>query len=266
MSYTSRLFTLVLSLGIALLGNSFSQAAILLTEPFNYSNGGIVANSGGNWTNLSGTGTLQQVSSNTLAGLVHGAGSREDITRIFNTPNITTGTVYASFSFTVNTAPTAGSDYFFALNGTLDSNFRGRVFLAAPATAGTGRFRLGLENDTATTSLFTPDFVNSSTYYALLSVNAATNLSSLWVGTDLQAFDNSFPTISDLVAPVTIAGVGRATFRQGGSITVANSMSFDNLVVATRFSEIVPEPSTFVLAGVVGCGLLLSYRRRRLLA
>lgn len=246
-----------------------AHATILLTEPFSYADGALTAGnaganvSGGNWTLLSGTTTPLTISGGQLVGLSHGSGSREDAARAFSATDITTGTVFASFTLTVATAPTAGSDYFFALHPLANTNFRGRIFLAAPAVAGS-TFRLGLENDSAPATVFTPD-LSTGTYSVLLSVNAATNLSSLWVGADLSSFVEGAPTISDTVAPTTVNGVARVALRQGTGITVANSVSVDDIRVADSFSDAtspVPEPSS-LLCTLGGVGILCGFRRLR---
>jgi hypothetical protein len=254
------------NLCIALLGLcSSGYAAVLISDDFSYTNGGLVANSGGNWTNLSGTGTFLQVSSGEVAGLAHGSGSREDATRIFSAPAVSSGSVYSSFSFTVNTAPTAGTDYFFAVHGLADSNFRGRVFLTVPTTAG---FRLGISNATATAS-FTGDLIVGTTYYAVVRASSTTGTNAaLWIGTSLSsiaALTESSPTATAADA-FTANSLGRAVLRQGGSITVGNSLDFDNLVIGTSFADVapVPEPSSYasIFGGVALAGVLAVRRRR----
>jgi hypothetical protein len=61
---------------LAMAAGCISQSAfstVLLDEPFDYRNGAIVDNSGGNWTNF---GVLAQpiaVTNNVIAGLAHGS-------------------------------------------------------------------------------------------------------------------------------------------------------------------------------------------------
>ena len=60
-----------------------AAASILLDEPFNYSDGSLLANSGGNWTAVSGSALPLTVMNNAIVGLSHGPGtpSREDLGR-----------------------------------------------------------------------------------------------------------------------------------------------------------------------------------------
>src|SRR5687767_8413600 len=80
-------------------------ATVLLDEPFNYPDGGLLANSGGNWTTFAGASQPLTVMNNAVVGLSHGTGvpSREDLARAFAVADVTSGELYLSFSFTVNT-------------------------------------------------------------------------------------------------------------------------------------------------------------------
>ena len=249
-----------------------SSATVLLTENFGYSNGGLVANSGGNWTNLSGTGTFLQVTNGEVAGIAHGSGSREDAVRVFTASPIGTE-VYASFNFTVTTAPTAVQDYFFAFTDDL-SNFRGRVFLAAPSAANANEFRIGISNVTTTAAniVFSNNLLINTTYSIIVRGGAdAVINSAVWVGTNASAFDSATPSItaSDAYGLETLS---RVAIRQGNTITTANSLNFDNLVVGTTFSDVsvaildpnngaIPEPSSY--AAIFGVFALAGAALRR---
>lgn len=245
------------SLLLAVAGSTAS-AAIFLEEPFAYADGALTTVSGGTWSVLSGSGNPLTVTSGQVTGLSHGAGSREDNTRVFSGTDVATGDVYAAFTLQVTTAPTANMDYFLGLHGNTNSNFRGRVFLSSPSVSG---FRLGLENDSGTTTVLTSDLTAGTPYSVLLRVNAATNLSDLWVGTNAASFSASSPTISDTVAPSSVAALGRIVLRQGSAITAANAVNIDNLRVTDTFAEAIPEPTTglLVLSGVAS---VLGLRRR----
>ncbi len=260
----NKLLTFGTALALIFVGASPTIGQILLNETFSYPNGGLVAGSSGNWTNLSGTGTLLQVSDSQLTGLVHGSGSREDATRVFTNTAVTSGAVFSSFSFTVTTAPTAGQDYFFALHGSADTNYRGRLFLASPASASSGEYRLGISNATSTAA-FTGNLTQGQTYYAVVKTSAvATGNSALWVGTSLSSLLESSPTAtaSDVFTSQALA---RVVLRQGTGISVANGLNFDNLTIGTTFADVtaVPEPSSFaVLAGLAAlAGVSMSRRR-----
>jgi hypothetical protein len=257
--------TLVLGV-IGLVSSLTASATVLLTESFTYTNGGLVANSGGNWTNLSGTGTFLQVSGGEVSGIVHGSGSREDAVRIFTgTPLTTQG--FASFEFTVTTAPTAVQDYFFTFTYEA-SNFRGRVFIAAPSSPDSSAFRIGISNVTTTAAniVFSSNLTINTTYSIVVRAGANGVINSaLWVGTDATAFLPGAPTITatDVYGVETLS---RVVIRQGGTVTTANSANFDSLLVGTGFSDVapLPEPSAFAaLAGVGALGLVGLRRRRR---
>ena len=256
----------LLSVASALAIVSSASASVLLSDAFSYTNGGLVAQSGGNWTNLSGSGTFLQVAEGEVAGIAHGSGSREDATRVFATTAIATGNnVFSSFSFTVNTAPTAGSDYFFAVHDAAASNFRGRVFLSAPSSSG---FRIGISNS-LNTPVFTSDLVTGQTYFAVVRHSNTTGVNSaLWIGSSLSAISSvgaSSPTITASDTLGTLIAFSRVALRQGNSITVANSLDFDNLVIGNTFADVapIPEPSTYaaILGGVALLGV--AARRRR---
>ncbi len=257
------------------LANS-AAATVLMDEPFNYSNGGLVANSSGVWTAFSGGSTFVQVNNGAVVGLSHGSGSpsREDVVRDFNPAipaNVASGNIYLGFSFTVTTAPTAASAFFAGLAPTGNvTELRGLIFLEAPATPSTGGFRLGLENDGITASSHTGLLAANTPYYALLGIDAATNLSRLWVGTNKNTFVESAPTLVDSVAVDLVASLGRVFLRQASSITVPNAMTVDNVTVATTFSDIVtaiPESPASLLCGLAlamsSAGLAAASRRRR---
>ncbi len=258
---------LIATIGMAL-SVSTSEGTVYLNEQFAYSDGNLTALggganvSGGNWTTLSGTGTPLVVNSQQIAGLAHGGGSREDATRIFNATNITTGSVYAGLFFTVTTAPTGGTDYFFALHGIGDSNFRSRSFLSGPATAGAGRFRIGLDGD-ATAPVFSSDLIANTLYALIIGYDNATGAASMWVG-DANTFTFASPTLTDTSAVAT--GLARVVLRQGATMTLANSINIDSVVVTSTFAEAlasIPEPSAYLfgaLATMLGGGAAFGRR------
>jgi hypothetical protein len=245
---------------------SHSYATVFLDEPFNYSDGQLTglgggANvSGGNWTTLSGTGNPLQVLSGSITGLSHGAGSREDVTRVFSNPNISTGDVFAAFTIDVTTAPTGSTGEFFAaLHSNSNSTFRGRVFIYPPSIADAGKFRLGLENDGASTSILSSDLDINQTYSVLLRLQMSDNTSALWINTDFSQMEASSPTLLDTTAPV-LQSVGRFTLRQD-NLSASNALNFDNLRITDTFGEAIPEPATFWM-GCCGAASLLFMRRR----
>lgn len=252
------------SLAVLGLAASHLSADVLLTETFSYPDGALIAGSSENWTFLSGTASPLQVVGGVVTGLAHGSGSREDAARIFSATPITVGSVYVKFDLTVTTAPTAGQDYFMGVSGLTDTNYRGRVFIAAPAVAASGAFRLGISNGTSTVA-FTSDLTVGS-YDVVVAVTSGTTGSALWVGSDAVNFIEG-TTSATATDTTTAQGLARIALRQGSAITVANGVNIDNIIVATTFADVagtpIPEPSA--AAGLAGLAALagVAVRRRR---
>lgn len=238
-----------------------SPAAPLITEGFDYPDGGITAGSGGTWANTSGTGTFVQIQNGQVANLTAGSGSREDVNRSFGT-SLTGGLVFAGFDLSISTPPAqgAGGDYFLHFTDSNASNFRGRVFVFGPAQAG-GTFRLGLENDSASTAILSGDLAANATHRIIVGYDLDTKTSRLWV----NSTDPANPTLSDTTAATSSANLGRIGLRQGGAATYSG-LSVDNLIVAAAFADTtsfapIPEPSAAVLLSL-GAGLFALRRRR----
>ncbi len=252
------------SLAVLGLAASHLSANVLLTENFSYADGGLVAGSSSNWTLLSGSTTPLQVVGGVVTGMTHGSGSREDAARVFSATPITVGNVYVKFDLTVTTAPTAGQEYFMAVSGLADTNYRGRVFIAAPAVAAPGAFRLGISNSTSTVA-FTSDLMVGS-YDVVFAATSGTTGSALWVGADAVNFIEG-TTSATAIDTTTAQSLARVALRQGTGITVANGVNVDNLIVATTFADVagtpIPEPSA--AAGLAGLAALagVAMRRRR---
>ena len=128
-----------LALGLASLALSAPvSATVLVSEGFPYANGGLVANSGGNWTNHSGAGTdITMVSGRAVCDMA----SAPDDNRTFTAQTATTP-IYTCFEVTV---PDPGGIpklvYFEHLKDSGTINFLTRVYVApldfvAPADSG----------------------------------------------------------------------------------------------------------------------------------
>jgi hypothetical protein len=207
------------------------------------------------------------VDNGAVAGLEHGSGlAREDVAREFAGADISSGSLYLSFSFTVTSAPTAGSEYFIGLIPEGAFEPRGAVYLSAPATAGTGRFRLGLDQDGFTggqpPSSLSNDLHAGTKYEALVRVDLASDTSSLWVGADINDFSEAAPTLTASGSVTTIPGLARIFLRQANQISAANSMTIDEIKVANAFSDLVvsavPEASSLAFGAVVAGAAVVS--------
>jgi hypothetical protein len=254
-------------LAVVLAGSA--RASVLLDEPFNYNNGGLVSKSAGNWTAYASPGLNAVQVSNGAATVVHNKNAdSEDVARSFASSDITTGSLFLSFTFKVNTAPTTGSDNFLGIlpAGTF-AEPRGRVILSGPGTAGAGRFRIGLSNIGGAATVSSGDLTAGTQYVALLAVDAATNLSRMWVGTDMSAFTANAPLLSDPTPVPAPVGLASVFLRQGKAIALPNSMSIDNIRVGTAFSDFVttavPEASSFLILGAMGAAVGVGRAARR---
>lgn len=227
-------------------------AGVLVTENFDYADGDLTGNPA--WTAHSGGGGSPiQVSSST-AVLSHGSGSREDINTTF--PAISTGTLSAMFSLTVNDdATVSGSDFeYFAHFGTgggaAMSNFAARMDVVAPTNSVDFNFSLGIASESGTAEIvYDSDFTFGDQLTILLDYDLDTGLSSLTV--------NGGTTITTANAGSTGVSLTAFGLRQSNS-SPDETITIDNLVISD--STMVPEPSTAILGSFALLGLL---RRRR---
>lgn len=232
-----------------------TSANLIWTEDFTYPDGALT-NVSSLWTTHSGTANPILISGNMVAGMSAGGGSREDSNRLLDT-TYSTGLLFAGFDLTLSITP-VGSAYFLHFKDATTSGFRARVFLSEPTATG---FRLGLENDggdNAAALPVTSDLEVGSTYRVILGYDTAAGTSRLWVNN----LSESSPTLEDTTAasPLTITALA---LRQGGSATATyTGLDIDNLIVATDFVSVVPEPSTYAL-GLLGLATLFFLRRRK---
>ena len=132
-------------LGLAVLSAS-SQAALVLSDTFSYSNGAIVIASAPKWKTYSGTANQLDVA----AGRAHFSSSESEDVEAVLTPSFSPGgTLYFSFILNLSTLPsTSAGSYVAALKdvGTIAApNFRARVFVTRNG-AGSGKYRVGVAN------------------------------------------------------------------------------------------------------------------------
>lgn len=219
-----------------------TNAAIILTDDFSYSDGNLVDS--GNWSNHSGTGSLVQVLSGEVI-LAQGGGSREDVNRSLGV-TMSAGDIFRyEFDVTV-TGTVAASNVYFAHFKDSGTGFNARAFVAAPVDG--GDFTFGIADTTGTPdATFTSDFSYGTTYRLFGEYNFDTGLSALWIN------DPSTKIFSEN------ADVGQAmeafAFRQAGGNT---GMVIDNLVITA-----VPEPGSFAVLGIItASGVAARFRRR----
>jgi len=235
-----------LALGLTSLALSAPvSATVLLSEGFPYANGGLVANSGGNWTNHSGTGTDIMLSSSRA---VCDMAAAPDDNRTFTAQSATTP-IYTCFEATV---PDPGGIpklvYFEHLKDSGTTNFFTRVYVApldftAPADSG-WTFALSHAGTSATVGVVrwsSTSLVYGKNYHIVTKYDPATTSSKMWV----DPVDESSTSVTQVgtTAPVMSAVALRqsstaATVPVGTPTGSVNwTVSVDNIGIGTTFSD-----------------------------
>ncbi|MEP6663364.1 MAG: immunoglobulin domain-containing protein, partial [Verrucomicrobiota bacterium] len=205
------------------------RAQVILNEPFSYPDGSIITNSGGVWSNHSGTIGQTLVSGGKLL-LTQSAS--EDINAA--TPGIGT-IVYASFKVNFSQVPSTNGDYFAHFKDNTTTGFRGRVFATATNSL-PGTFRLGIAAAAGTPNQILPrDLTTNTEYLVVFSYDTANFFGTLWVN-PVSETDTSVAT-SDATTNLVLTTFA---FRQSAGI---GSMSIDDLKVGNSFADVVSGPS-----------------------
>jgi hypothetical protein len=225
----------LLTLGLVAASFATATAGSLLTESFTYPDGGLVANSGGNWTTHSGAGTDIALTSGTILGSTANA---PDDNRLFG-PRTATDKTYACFRVRIpqTAAAITAANYFahFMVNTT---TFRSKVFIAPSGSSFT--FGLTVTANASGTPALIPaanmwgTALNFDQWYTVaISYDAATGTSEMWVDPSSEAS----PKVT-----VTEAGTGGGAltafgFRQSAVTGAAFTFNADDLSVGTTFSD-----------------------------
>jgi hypothetical protein len=217
----------------------------LVTETFNYTVGGLVLGSSGNWSSNSGiAGTLVTTTGSLTYSTYYPGnignkvaivnGSSEDAITSFTSQSGTGLKVYASFLINV-TAATASGDYFIHfLSGT--ASFKSRVFIKS---SGTG-FDLGIDGDGSSPTYVAPTtaYVFNTTYLVVIAYtfNAGANddIVSLWVNPDISTTTEPAPIVTKSVATdyTSLSALG---LRQASGNTP--SLSVDGIKIGTSWAS-----------------------------
>jgi hypothetical protein len=245
-SITIMSLTAVLALAVSV------QATVLVNETFSHADGALVGNTpeiGGTWTAHSGVGNLPIQVSSGAAELVQGNNSRQDDSTAF--ANTTSGKLYYGFDFSVTDDGTGTFDEYFAHFKDSGSDFTARMHID-PATGG-GDYTVGISGtDASPEATWATDLTFGTTYRAIAEYDFTTDVSTLWIDATSTG-DTSIVAGADAV-PALEAFALRQSTAAGETITV------DNLIVATTFAEAVPEPASWAL---IGLGAIAVLRRRR---
>lgn len=227
----------------------------LLTEDFDYTAGGLIANSSANWTNNSGTAGSLYVSDGNLSytGYTTNSltGGKAEINKLYSedgrrniSSSQTSGKVYVSFLINVTAAQAAG-DYFFHFADNATS-YKGRIYIKS---SGTG-FDIGLLGDAQQTGGATPTalaytgntYTLNTTYLIVLTYkfNTGTNddETSLYVNPDLSGSEPTSPTLGPSYVSKDLTSLQSVCMRQGSAANMPN-LSIDGIKVGTTWSTSV---------------------------
>jgi hypothetical protein len=160
-----------------------------------------------------------------------------------------TGTVF--YGFDMSREPGAGR------SGASSVEFGAeRVFFGVPGDQDFHRAFFGIEETGVGRTLGTVPVIADRTYRLVTELDFDGDQLKLWV--DPTPGDESRP---DVTRPYTGTNWSTAVRLSSESAFSAGAATWDNLAVGTRFSDVVPEPTT--AAWLVGIGALALLRRRR---
>jgi hypothetical protein len=269
---------IVLFLAVSLLFSSpRTFAAIVFSDNFNsYANGNLA----GTAQDALGQGTWRQTSTAaaTPVQVVNGAialgSSGQDVYSPLTTPTTLSDgqSIYFSLAINVSAVQSAG-DYFlhFTPNAGNSSLFYSRLFIKS-VTGGFELGWLGTSGGTGLPTYGTTVLSLSTTYQVVMAYNFSATTPTNSTGavyvnpTDPIVGNNTAYLTANWLTTATpdTNSIAAVNFRQGSAANAA-TLTVDNLVVATAFSDVVPvpEPSTLVLAGLGGLACLGALRRKR---
>jgi len=242
---------------VASIAATQARAQTLASDNFSYPDGDLVTVSSGAWSTFSGANPLNVLSGQ--ASLTAGAGSWQDDQLGLSGGAHSSDVIYYGFDANILSWPTGAGAYFALFKDTSTANFFARTFVT---NAGPGEVRFGVANQSATTAtaVFWGSTVATGTWHRIivrLDQTGVDAVSTMWIDSSLEtdpsisAFDAT--TVTNL--PVIAFALRQSNAQQGTSLV-------DNLIVATDFATVVPEPSTMVLVGAGLVGLLAMRRRR----
>lgn len=215
----------------ALVVVSHTHAALLLYEPFNYTNGPLVTSSAGLWSTHSGTtGQLEVISGRVDLRVPE----TEDVNVLIpGQPYAATSStiLYVSFTLQVTNLPSAAGQYFAHFKGSGTSNFRSKIYVLTSGAAA-GKFRVGIGNAAGTIASATNavDLAMNTDYRVYVRYGISNGLATLWVDPVSEA--SPAVTGTDATSGATLTSFA---LRQDTGIGV---LQLDDLRIGTTFSDV----------------------------
>ena len=212
---------------------SLADAALLLGDSFDYSDGPLVTAADSPWTTYSGTsGQLKVVS-----GRMHlSKANSEDVeATLAGQPYSSSSDAILYVSFTVNysSLPSSSGSYFaeFKNGGT---GYRARIF-AQTAGAASGAFRIGIANAGSTpTAVFNTDLLTNTDYTVVVRFSVSNAMSTLWINPTSET--NAGVNATDVASAINVTAYG---FREDGASGTIGNFFLDDLRVGTTFPDVV---------------------------
>ncbi len=217
---------------------------VLVYEPFDYTDGSVITNSGFLWNNHTGTFGECQVTGGQLE--VSGAQTEDVAVSLAGAPYAKNlGTVlYTCFKVNFQALPKNTPDYFAALIS--GSSQIARIYAGSATNAPAGTFHLAVANGSSTNTPWVADLNTNATYTIVTRYNIDTATTTLWV--DPSAESDPGVTASD---PVTPASVSSFEFREGSGLGA--TILVDDLRIGLSFTSVTatnavaPSPIPLVL-------------------
>ena len=244
-----KIFTLFFVISFVFSFSSYAQ--LLFEENFDYPAGDTLLNHG--W-NITGTSTVNPVkvaaSGLSYAGyLSSGIGNAASLTTTGQdvnkqyTDSVTSGSVYASFLVSVDSAKTVG-DYFLHLgvNPTNTFDFFARTFVRL-ASNGNLSFGISKSSTTSNPAIYSDSIYTTGTTYLLvvkytLNDGLTNDTVNLFINPDILGTEPS-PNLTVATTQTDAVSLGTINLRQG-SATNAAGLIVDGIRVTTSWSDIVP--------------------------
>ena len=225
-----------------------ATAAVIIDETFTYRDGALTGNAA--WDTHSGTAGQISV----VGGAITLTDSNsEDVNSSF-TP-VTSGTLFASFDISVaDPIIYTGNDYeYFAHFKDDGFDYMSRLDIAAFSASG---YSLGLSQSSTAEVVSESVLSYGANYSVVLGFDFTSGLSTLWIDTTSITDTNITTSAVD-----SANDISAFAFRQGSS-SPDQEITIDNLIVATTFAEVVPEPGTYaLLAGMFALASVMLRRR-----